>query len=153
MLGLAWPARGPAQPIPSPASPRRPEPFMCWELPRVGYVGRSRAAGLAAPMRAVADTTDHSAVLRKIAAGAQGQKVGVLLLNLGGPEKLDDVQPFLYNLFADPDIIRLPAALQGLQKPIATAISLARAPKVRVGRRLGSRRGARDAGCCAAGRP
>lgn len=29
-------------------------------------------------------------------------KVGVLLLNLGGPETLDDVQPFLYNLFADP---------------------------------------------------
>jgi protoheme ferro-lyase len=32
--------------------------------------------------------------------------VGVLLLNLGGPDTLDDVQPFLYNLFADPDIIR-----------------------------------------------
>lgn len=30
------------------------------------------------------------------------EKVGVLLLNLGGPETLDDVQPFLFNLFADP---------------------------------------------------
>ena len=30
------------------------------------------------------------------------EKVGVLLLNLGGPETLHDVQPFLYNLFADP---------------------------------------------------
>lgn len=30
------------------------------------------------------------------------EKIGVLLLNLGGPETLDDVQPFLYNLFADP---------------------------------------------------
>jgi hypothetical protein len=30
------------------------------------------------------------------------ERVGVLLLNLGGPESLDDVQPFLYNLFADP---------------------------------------------------
>lgn len=29
-------------------------------------------------------------------------KVGVLLLNLGGPETLEDVQPFLFNLFADP---------------------------------------------------
>ena len=38
--------------------------------------------------------------------GKTSSKVGVLLLNLGGPEKLDDVQPFLYNLFADPDIIR-----------------------------------------------
>ena len=32
----------------------------------------------------------------------------MLLLNLGGPETLDDVQPFLYNLFADDSIIRLP---------------------------------------------
>ena len=30
------------------------------------------------------------------------EKVGVLLLNLGGPETLNDVQPFLFNLFADP---------------------------------------------------
>ena len=29
-------------------------------------------------------------------------RIGVLLLNLGGPETLDDVQPFLFNLFADP---------------------------------------------------
>lgn len=32
------------------------------------------------------------------------EKIGVLLLNLGGPETLDDVQPFLFNLFADPVI-------------------------------------------------
>lgn len=30
------------------------------------------------------------------------ERVGVLLLNLGGPETLQDVQPFLFNLFADP---------------------------------------------------
>ena len=36
------------------------------------------------------------------------ERVGVLLLNLGGPETLDDVEPFLYNLFADDSIIRLP---------------------------------------------
>ncbi|KAK3007410.1 hypothetical protein RJ639_017081 [Escallonia herrerae] len=30
------------------------------------------------------------------------EKIGVLLLNLGGPETLEDVQPFLFNLFADP---------------------------------------------------
>jgi len=41
-------------------------------------------------------------------------KVGVLLLNLGGPETLDDVEHFLFNLFNDPDIIRLPG--QGAQK-------------------------------------
>ena len=32
----------------------------------------------------------------------------MLLLNLGGPETLDDVKPFLYNLFNDDSIIRLP---------------------------------------------
>ena len=35
-------------------------------------------------------------------------RVGVVLLNLGGPERIQDVGPFLYNLFADPEIIRLP---------------------------------------------
>ena len=59
------------------------------------------------------------------------ERVGVLLLNLGGPETLSDVQPFLYNLFADPDIIRLPPAAAFLQKPLANFISTARAPKVR----------------------
>ena len=54
-------------------------------------------------------------------------QVGVLLLNLGGPEKLQDVRPFLYNLFADPEIIRLPSPL--LQAPLAWLISTLRARK------------------------
>ncbi len=53
-------------------------------------------------------------------------RVGVLLLNLGGPEKLEDVYLFLYNLFADPEIIRLPIPF--LQKPIASLIAASRAP-------------------------
>ena len=56
-------------------------------------------------------------------------KVGVLLLNLGGPETTQDVEGFLYNLFADPDIIRLPSFLSLLQKPIAYFIAKRRAPK------------------------
>lgn len=60
-------------------------------------------------------------------------KVGVLLLNLGGPETLQDVQPFLFNLFADPDIIRLPRLFRFLQKPLAQFISVLRAPKSREG--------------------
>ncbi len=59
----------------------------------------------------------------------QQDKVGVLLLNLGGPDRLEDVQPFLYNLFADPDIIRLPAPAQFLQPFLAWTISTLRAPK------------------------
>src|SRR5437016_13567165 len=34
-------------------------------------------------------------------------KLGVLLFNLGGPETLSDVKPFLYRLFSDPEIIRV----------------------------------------------
>lgn len=60
-------------------------------------------------------------------------KVGVLLLNLGGPETLRDVQPFLFNLFADPDIIRLPRLFRFLQMPLAQFISVLRAPKSREG--------------------
>ncbi|CAN4101677.1 unnamed protein product [Withania somnifera] len=60
-------------------------------------------------------------------------KIGVLLLNLGGPETLEDVQPFLFNLFADPDIIRLPRLFRFLQRPLAKFISVARAPKSKEG--------------------
>ena len=56
-----------------------------------------------------------------------GGKVGVLLLNLGGPERIQDVGPFLYNLFSDPELIRLPNP--ALQKPLAWMISSLRAGK------------------------
>lgn len=58
---------------------------------------------------------------------ASGKTVGVILLNLGGPERVADVRPFLYNLFSDRLIIRLGPAL--LQKPIAWLIAKRRAPK------------------------
>lgn len=54
-------------------------------------------------------------------------RLGVLLLNLGGPEQLSDVRPFLFNLFSDPEIIRIP--LPVLQKPLAWIISTSRAKK------------------------
>jgi ferrochelatase len=56
-------------------------------------------------------------------------RLGVLLLNLGGPDKLEDVRPFLYNLFADPEIIRLPSPV--LQAPLAWLISTLRSRKSR----------------------
>ncbi|KAJ0078532.1 hypothetical protein Patl1_24306 [Pistacia atlantica] len=58
---------------------------------------------------------------------------GVLLLNLGGPKTLQDVQPFLFNLFADPDIIRLPRLYRFLQWPLAKLISVLLAPKSKEG--------------------
>ena len=57
------------------------------------------------------------------------QKIGVLLLNLGGPEKPEDVRPFLYNLFSDRRIIRLGPPF--LQKPIAALIARRRTPTSR----------------------
>lgn len=57
----------------------------------------------------------------------QQETIGILLLNLGGPESLADVEPFLYNLFSDRQIIRLGPAF--LQKPIARMIARRRAPK------------------------
>lgn len=55
--------------------------------------------------------------------------IAVVLLNLGGPQRLEDVEPFLYNLFSDRQIIRLGPAL--LQRPIARFIAWRRAPKSR----------------------
>lgn len=54
------------------------------------------------------------------------EKIGVVLLNLGGPEKLEDVEPFLVNLFSDRKIIRLGPWF--MQKFIARRIARKRAP-------------------------
>lgn len=53
-------------------------------------------------------------------------KVGVLILNMGGPDSLEAVQPFLFNLFNDPYI----ANFGILQKPMAWLISTLRSKKV-----------------------
>lgn len=58
------------------------------------------------------------------------QKVGVLLLNLGGPGALEEVEPFLVNLFSDREIIELP--LGALVQPLfARMIARLRGPAVR----------------------
>jgi len=57
-------------------------------------------------------------------------RYGVLLFNLGGPDTLDDVEPFLVNLFSDRDIVELP--LGALFQPLfARLIAKARGPSVR----------------------
>ena len=53
--------------------------------------------------------------------------IGVILLNLGGPDSLQAVRPFLYNLFSDRQIIRLGPPF--LQKPLAKLISTLRSKK------------------------
>ena len=54
-------------------------------------------------------------------------KTAILLLQMGGPDSIESVEPFLFNLFSDRDIIRIgPAFLQPL---IARFIARRRAPK------------------------
>ena len=49
----------------------------------------------------------------------------VILFNLGGPDKLESVEPFLFNLFNDPAIISIPSIIR---YPLAKFISKKRAP-------------------------
>jgi ferrochelatase len=55
------------------------------------------------------------------------EKTAVLLLQMGGPDSLAAVEPFLYNLFSDRDIIKIGPAF--LQPFIARMIVKRRAPK------------------------
>ena len=55
-------------------------------------------------------------------------RLAVVLMNLGGPDSAEAVEPFLHNLFSDPAIIALPNPLRWL---IAKAIARRRAPIAR----------------------
>lgn len=57
-------------------------------------------------------------------------RIGILLLNLGGPDTLDAVRPFLLNLFRDRDIIRLPGGRVG-QAILSRIIVYARLRRVK----------------------
>jgi ferrochelatase len=57
------------------------------------------------------------------------EKVGVVLLNLGGPDSLDAVEPFLFNLFNDPEIINFPLSFL-FRKSLAKLISSRRHPRI-----------------------
>ena len=52
-------------------------------------------------------------------------KKAVILFNLGGPDKLENVESFLFNLFYDPAILNLPSFLRF---PLAKLIANRRAP-------------------------
>ncbi len=57
------------------------------------------------------------------------RRIGVVLFQLGGPDTLEAIEPFLFNLFCDPDIIDFPFARLG-RKPLAKLISRTRARRV-----------------------
>jgi len=52
-------------------------------------------------------------------------KKAVILFNLGGPDKLENIEPFLFNLFNDPSIISIPSIFR---YPLAKLISKRRTP-------------------------
>ena len=57
------------------------------------------------------------------------EKIGVVLLNLGGPDSLEAVEPFLFNLFNDPEIINFPLSFL-FRKRLAKLISSKRHPRI-----------------------
>jgi ferrochelatase len=57
------------------------------------------------------------------------RRIAVVLFQLGGPDSLEAVQPFLFNLFMDPDIIDFPLA-RLIRKPLARFISSRRSKEV-----------------------
>ncbi len=57
------------------------------------------------------------------------KRVGIVLFQLGGPDSLETVQPFLTNLFLDPDIIPL-GPLNFIRGPLARYIAKKRTPPV-----------------------
>lgn len=57
------------------------------------------------------------------------KKIGVVLLNLGGPDSLEAVEPFLFNLFNDPDIINFPLSFL-FRRRLAKLISSRRHPRI-----------------------
>jgi len=56
-----------------------------------------------------------------------GAPLGLVVMNLGGPSSLDDVEPFLRRLFGDPDVIQL-GWLSFLQPLLARTIAKRRGP-------------------------
>jgi ferrochelatase len=62
---------------------------------------------------------------------AAPEPLGVVLLNLGGPDSLAAVEPFLRNLFGDPDVIQLPPVVRWFQPIFARLVAKGRGPKAR----------------------
>ncbi|EDL09705.1 ferrochelatase, isoform CRA_a [Mus musculus] len=78
---------------------------------------------------AVAATTEkvHHAKTTKPQAQPERRKpkTGILMLNMGGPETLGEVQDFLQRLFLDRDLMTLP-----IQNKLAPFIAKRRTPKI-----------------------
>src|SRR5260370_33779331 len=63
------------------------------------------------------------------AFSASSRRIGVVLVQLGGPDSVAAVEPFLYSPFSDPDIIDFPLAPIA-RRPVARLIARSRARHV-----------------------
>ncbi|KAJ3312531.1 hypothetical protein HDU76_002857 [Blyttiomyces sp. JEL0837] len=78
--------------------------------------------------RSITTTTPKSATAASTTSttlNASKPPTAILLMNMGGPATLKDVQSFLFNLFSDKDLIPIP-----FQKYLAPWISKRRTPKI-----------------------
>jgi protoporphyrin/coproporphyrin ferrochelatase len=66
--------------------------------------------------------------IQMVSAGDAMSKTAVLLLQMGGPDSIADIEPFLYNLFSDRDIMKIGPAF--LQPMLAKFIARRRSRKV-----------------------
>lgn len=58
------------------------------------------------------------------------ERLAIVLLNLGGPDSLQSVRPFLKNLFSDPAIIALPCPIRQLLAEIISRARTSKAQKI-----------------------
>lgn len=73
-------------------------------------------------------TGDETPALRLAQPSAGRPSTAVLLMNYGGPEGPEDCEPYLRNIFLDPDLIPLPSLLRPF---LAKVAARRRAPKLR----------------------
>jgi ferrochelatase len=59
------------------------------------------------------------------------ERTGVLLLQMGGPRSLEEVQPYIQRLFHDPYLVRLPFPVKLFRGPLSRKVARKRAPEVR----------------------
>ncbi|HQZ33066.1 MAG TPA: ferrochelatase [Ilumatobacteraceae bacterium] len=57
-------------------------------------------------------------------------RTGIVLAQLGGPERLEDVEPFIRSIFADPLLVPLPGGLR-TRAAISAMVARVRAPRAR----------------------
>ncbi len=59
------------------------------------------------------------------------ERTGILLLQMGGPRRLEEIEDYIRQLFLDPDLVRLPVVVNWFRRSLADKVARKRAPEVR----------------------